>query len=159
MDDAPVRNIDAVAAWAEQVNLKVLIYQRPHLRDEGLEYELMMGTEVLRRLFDVETNVELPNVTELYLPFPERWLNIVEERSLFQRLARWCPNLKKVTIKTQSVYIIQSTPNGHAFIVTVEMPLPKESVSGILWRPMTGNFFGDGHGLTVLGSSGVKRVT
>lgn len=133
--------------WAKRVDLAVLVYQRPHMRDELLEMELGMSRRLLVDLFDNETNTELLKVEEAHFSFPERWLNIVEERSLFARLDRWCPNLKKVTLKTQSPHIIQCTPNGHCFVVQVETPLPQESISGRLWRPMTGNFFGDGLGV------------
>ena len=98
-----------------EVDLKVYIYRRPHMRDESLEYELHMGTNVLRSIFDKMEM--LPDVKEVFLSFPENWLNIIEQRVLFQRLGHYCPNLEKVTIKTQSVYIIQCTPNGSCLII------------------------------------------
>jgi hypothetical protein len=74
-----------------------------------------MGTNVLRSIFDKMEM--LPDVKEVFLSFPENWLNIIEQRVLFQRLGHYCPNLEKVTIKTQSVYIIQCTPHGSCLII------------------------------------------
>ena len=104
-----------VFGLGRKVDLKVYVYRRPHMRDESLEYELHMGTHILRSIFD---KMEMrPDVKEVFLSFPENWTNIIEQRILFQRLGHYCPNLEKVTIKTQSVYIIQCTPNGSCLIV------------------------------------------
>ena len=98
-----------------EIDLKVYVYRRPHMRDESLEYELFMGRGILTSIFD---KMEMrPDVTEAFFSFPENWTNIIEQRILFQRLGHFCPNLKKVTIKTQSVYIIQCTPSGSCLIV------------------------------------------
>lgn len=66
--------------------LEVIIYRRPNLRDDALEFEMFMGSNILRKLFDsmeVDTKVD-----HLFLSFPERWLNILEQRQLFDRLAK-----------------------------------------------------------------------
>ena len=97
------------------IELEVYVYRRPNLRDDSLEYELYMGQNVLRAIFDEMR--ECPEITELFLSFPENRLNIIEQRLLFPRLGQYCPNLKKVTIKTHSVYIIQCTPNSCCLIV------------------------------------------
>ncbi len=89
--------------------ISVYAYRRPNLRDEGLEMEMYVGMDFLRTLFD---RMEVrPDITDVKLSFPERWLNIVEQRSIFDRAAKYCPNLKSLVIKTHSVYIIQCTPN------------------------------------------------
>ena len=142
------------------VELEVLIYRRPNMRDEMLEYELHMGRNVLSGLFD-EMKM-MPEVENVFFSFPENWLNIIEQRMLFSRLEHFCPNLKKVTIKTQSVYIIQCTPSGSAKIVASqeesEGGLPGETnpdgtpnIYGRLWCPMVGNVIGKG--LNVLHSN------
>lgn len=107
--------MDKIFNTEREIDLKVYVYRRPHMRDENLEYELHMGTNVLRSIFDKMEM--LPDVKEVFLPFPENWLNIIEQRVLFQRLGHYCPNLEKVTIKTQSVYIIQCTPAGSCLII------------------------------------------
>ena len=120
--------------------LQVCIQRRPHMRDENLEYMLHMGQGVLKQIFDQERVDD--TITEVEFFYPERWLNIVEERSLFQRLVRFCPNLKKVRIVTQSVYIIQCTPASCCFIVKSEdeqqreeqeRGLTQEGETGRLW--------------------------
>ena len=107
--------MDKIFNTEREIDLKVYVYRRPHMRDENLEYELHMGTNVLRSIFDKMEM--LPDVKEVFLSFPENWLNIIEQRVLFQRLGHYCPNLEKVTIKTQSVYIIQCTPHGSCLII------------------------------------------
>jgi hypothetical protein len=120
--------------------LQVCIQRRPHMRDENLEYMLHLGQHVLRQVFDEERVDD--TITEIELFYPERWMNIVEERSLYKRLERFCPNLKKVRIVTQSVYIIQCTPSSSCFIVKSEdeqqrekneRGLTQESETGRLW--------------------------
>jgi len=121
-----------------EVDLEVYVYQRPHMRDENLEYELHMGRRVLDGIFDEMK--EMPDVEEVFFSFPENWTNIIEQRSLYPRLGKYCPNLKKVTIKTQSVYIIQCTKAACVRIVQVEDGLlSQEGDEGHLWSPMVFN--------------------
>lgn len=134
--------------------ITVHIYRRPHMRCDQLEMELYMGRNVLDQIFDKEVVDE--TITQLRLSFPERWMNIVEERSLFNRLQKYCPNLKSVFIKTQSVYIIQSTPAASCFILKgpeeqAGAKLPQESDTGRLYFPNMNNVVGPG--LTVLGGT------
>ena len=63
------------------------------MRDDNLEMERFIGTDVLRSIFDEEK--ERPDVNSLFLSFPERWMNIVEERSLYGRLERFLPEPHK----------------------------------------------------------------
>ena len=120
--------------------LKVFVQRRPHMRDDSLEYQLHIGQGVLRQVFD-EERID-PSVTKVEFFYPERWMNIVEERSLFDRLQKYCPSLKEVRIVTQSVYIIQCTPAGSVKIVcsedetnriAAEGGLTQESKEGRLW--------------------------
>lgn len=120
--------------------LLVLVQRRPHMRDDNLEFQLYMGQGVLRQVFD-EERVN-PDLTEVTFYYPERWMNIIEERSLYQRLEHFCPNLKKVAIVTQSVYIIQCTPSACVRITSSEQEqqelkrtgrLVQESAHGRLW--------------------------
>lgn len=95
--------------------LEVLIYSRPNLRDDRLEMEMFLGTGVLRSIFDkMETLTDIKNIT---LSFPERFLNILEQRQLFDRLEKYCPNLEHAQIKTHSPFIIQSTTNSCAYMM------------------------------------------
>ena len=122
--------------------LTVYVYQRPHLRDESLEYELYMGVGFLQNIFEPNPKV-YEDVVDMFLSFPERWMNIVEERSLFSRLGIYYPNLKKVTIKTQSVYIIQCCRSEYIRIIknpAYDGELPQESDEGLLYVPNVGNY-------------------
>lgn len=115
-------------------NIEVLIHRRPNLLDCNLEFLLHRGQNVLRQIFLDEIVDETVLNQDFW--FPERWLNIVQERSLYDRLQKYCPNLKSITIHTQSVYIIQCTPAGSCKIVTSKEErdfgsLPQESVSGV----------------------------
>lgn len=134
----------------EEIDLQVLVYTRPNLRSYSNEMEMYMGFSVLQSIFtDMKVN---PSVKTLYLAYPERWLNIIEQRQLFSRLSKYCPNLEEVTIKTHSVYIIQCTPNIQVGIVKLNGPLPSESdpLDAKLYIDSTqGNIFHEGK-LTVL---------
>ena len=127
--------------------ITVYVLRRPHMRDESLEFELSMGRNHLDNIFDRE-QVDT-QTTSLYFSFPERWMNIVEERSLYDRIQLLYPNLKKLTIKTQSVYIIQCTPAGSVKIVAGEeeqaylslnTQLPQEQKTGKMWFANPMNF-------------------
>lgn len=120
--------------------IKLLVQRRPHMRDDNLEMVMHMGTRVLRQIFD-EMRVD-ETVERLTMYFPERWMNIVEERSLWDRLAKYCPKLKSVEIMTQSVYLIQMTRAENVLIVSsedevartkAEGRLTQESTEGRLW--------------------------
>ena len=116
--------------------IMVYVQRRPHMRDHNLEYLCQFGTGVLRQIFDEERIDN--NVKELQLFFPERYMNIVEERSLYDRLMHFCPNLQKLTITTQSVYIMQCTPAESIRILASkdeqENGVPQEATTGRLWR-------------------------
>jgi hypothetical protein len=77
--------------------------------------ESYMGRHVLDNCFDQFKIDE--KTTSVFLSFPERWLSILEQRVLFNRLAAFYPNLKKVEIKTHSVYIVQCTHSDDCYIV------------------------------------------
>lgn len=127
-------------SYSYPFKIEVNVQRRPHLRDDNLEYQLHIGQGILRQIFDQE-RVDT-SITEAQFYYPERWMNIIEERSMFDRLQKFCPNLKNVTIVTQSVYIIQSTPAGSVRIVCSgdeqkriadEGGLTQESKEGRLW--------------------------
>lgn len=121
--------------------ITVYVYRRPNMRDEGLEMEMYMGMDFIRTCFDKMEVRE--DITSVNLSFPERWLNIVEQRSIYERAKKYCPNLKELVIKTHSVYIIQCTPNKHQsgshggsevlIIHEGDGPLMQESVDGKLY--------------------------
>lgn len=103
--------------------LEVFVFRRPNFLDEDFEYESYVGQSVLRNLF-IKQQIDNDTNTIL-LSFPERWLNIIQERVLVARLNHYYPNLKKVTIKTHSVYILQTVKSDNVRIVG-EDNLPDE---------------------------------
>lgn len=136
--------------------LQVIIYRRPFLRDDNLNTEMYMGMGVLERLFD-KMEVD-PLCKDVYLSFPERWLNIVEQRQLLDRLQKYCPNLESATIKTHSVYIIQCTPNTCCAIVDDDIrSIDDHALDQHLYTRNANNLF-DLSGMNVVGAEGVLQV-
>lgn len=127
--------------------LQVLLYSRAHLRDDNLNMEMYVGLRVLEGLFD--RMEEQPDVTDLFLSFPERFLNILEQRALYRRLERYCPNLKSVQIKTHSVYIIQCTANTCCGIVDSAVGIDEKDEGKLYVDVTPTNIFKRG-GITVL---------
>lgn len=112
----------------------VLVYQRPNLRKE--DFSAYRGKNYLEDLF----NPEIPNINkevkELYFHYPERWLNIVEQRSLLTRIGKYMPNVEELVIVTHSVYIIQCVKSDYIRIMTplgFDGILPNEEESGKLY--------------------------
>lgn len=123
-----------------QLDFKVYVYTRPHMRCPSLEYELYMGLGILNNIF--EPNPKIDSVTtHIKLSFPERWLNIVEERMLICRIGMYYPNLRNLEIKTQSVYIIQSVRPEYIGIIDTPQPTCQESEYGEMYYSMIGNYF------------------
>lgn len=114
--------------------LEVFVSRRPHMRDPNLEFMLHRGKTVLENLFDDERTDG--GTTKIQMWYPERWCNIVEERSILRRLERLYLRLEHVQIITQSVYIIQCTPAENVFIFNEPSEvMTQESDSGRLWFP------------------------
>ena len=118
--------------------LTVYVTRRPWMRDPNLEYMFTQGLGVLQTLFDVESPPELLNIKQVSFWYPERYLNIVEERSLLRRLDKSCPQLEQVEIITQSVYLLQTVSNKDIKILSSEeedrKELQQESDTGKLWN-------------------------
>lgn len=107
--------------YKDHYELELFVYRRPNLRSYSVEMEAFMGINILRNCFD-EMKVD-PTKENVFLSFPERWLNILEQRALFGRIAFYYPNMKKVTIKTHSVYFVQCADSKDCRLV--------DDVSGI----------------------------
>jgi hypothetical protein len=115
--------------------LEVFVQRRPHMRDENLEMMLHIGMGVLKQIFDDE-RVD-GSIKEVVFYYPERWMNIVEERSLYDRLEKFCPNLNYVKIITQSVYIIQCTDAQSVKILSSEDEISRKGDNGGLTQEST----------------------
>lgn len=103
--------------------LEVRVFTRPNLRDD--EMISYVGQNLLRDLFDYPDK-DLSQMTDITLIYPERWLNILEQRVLLEALKDRCPNAEKIVIVTHSVYIIQCTPNGCCFVCDTASNYPDQ---------------------------------
>lgn len=86
---------------------EVIVYRRPNMfmvNDHPLN---MVGVNYLKELFHGNRNSVKDK--EIILFFPERFLNIIEEHMLIDRMEKY--GCKKLTIYTHSVYIIQCSKN------------------------------------------------
>lgn len=112
--------------------LNVLTFTRPNLRDD--EMFAYIGQSFLSELFDSEK--DLTDTKEIQLLYPERWLNILEQRALLEAISQRCPNVEKITITTHSVYIMQCTPNGCLFVCDKASDYPETKyVPGVRYCP------------------------
>jgi len=106
---------------------------RPNLRTD--EFFVFVGQLFLIELFD--TNKDMTPYTDVSLQYPERWLNILEQRALFTAVQWKCPYLKKLHIKTHSAFIIQSAPDGTVFIVDKPDTYPEITyIPGVRYSPV-----------------------
>lgn len=96
-------------------DLKLYVYQRPDMRSPQIEFIGYIGKIALDNMFEYMITDEI--TTELFFVFPERFLNIIEERCLYSRIEKFYPNVTKVIIMTQSVYLIQCTKREDVLIV------------------------------------------
>ena len=113
--------------------LKVYTKTRPNLRDG--ELFIYVGQLFLSRLFDNQ-DYDLTDTKEVTLMYPERWLNLLEQRMLFYFVMDRCPNLTSLIIHTHSVYIIQCTPNGCLWITDDSSKYPERKYErGVRYSP------------------------
>lgn len=114
-----------MAKWEDLKNiLTVHLATRPNLRDD--ELFVYIGQKFLMDLFD-DPDKDLTTTTKVQLIYPERWLNVVEQRILYDAILDRCPNIAEIFIKTHSAYILQCTPNGCAFIIDKPSDYPDQS--------------------------------
>lgn len=107
----------------KMIDLKVIVYTRPNLRGGETEMMMYMGKTYLDNIFD-ECKIS-ERETSLHFEWPERWTNICEQRALLTRIPLVYPNVKTVTIKTHSVYIIQCTHREQIGIVDDPTKFPE----------------------------------
>ena len=96
-------------------NLTVYNHRRPHLRNETLEMVGHIGLGAIETMFDKMKPDE--NVHSLKLLFPERFLNIVEQRVLLQRIEKYLTKVEDVIIHTHSPFICQTVPKEHSLVI------------------------------------------
>jgi hypothetical protein len=114
--------------------LTVYTVTRPNLRDD--EMLLYVGQGFLRDLFD--TDKDMSEYKKVVLQYPERWLNILEQRSLIEAVQRYCPLLEKLEIRTHSAFILQSSPTGTVYIVDNPDKYPEVGYTrGVRFSPLS----------------------
>jgi hypothetical protein len=110
--------------------------------------EMYMGRTVLDNMYD--KLLVQPKVTKLFLSFPERWLNIIEQRQIYRRCQEYLPNLEELTLKTHSVFITQCTPHGSLYVMDTSDKELKETDVSVLHHNNTELGFINPNKLTVL---------
>ena len=114
----------------EEIDFTVYVTQRPNLRnDEMLAY---MGIVQLKEMFD-ECKIN-PETIRIHLEYPERWANILELRAIPDRMLAAYPNLKSMTIKTHSVYIVQCVHRQHILVDDVANKFPEKGYGDLSIR-------------------------
>ncbi len=98
--------------------IQLYVYKRPNMFKVQESYFNLVGYGELEKMFTIpnyKTDHE-----ELTLYFPERFLNIVEQRKLPARCVD--AGYKKVTIDKHSVYIIQCVKSDQIGIFDQDLP-------------------------------------
>mgnify|MGYP001572395561 CR=1 FL=1 len=124
-------------------DLLALVYIRPNFLDDALEYELDIGRPVLRRLFH-EMEIDRGTISGVLI-FPERWTNVIERRQLFQRVATYLPNLKRLTVKTHCPVLI-----GEIRPECIRMVDSNDASIDDINRPHTERLCSAGHALNLI---------
>lgn len=100
------------------VEINVVVFNRPNMFNVHDSFFNMLGYNDLKELF---TNSNFKSgANELTLYYPERFLNILEQRVLVSRLTS--QNYTTVTIVTHSVYIVQ-TVGKHQLRIVCDEPI------------------------------------
>lgn len=95
------------------VKLTVVVFNRPNMFEVQDSYFNMCGYHSLKALF---TNPNFRDAhKDLTLYYPERFLNVIEQRALLTRIR--AQEYEEVLIVTHSVYIIQTAPNHEVRVV------------------------------------------
>jgi hypothetical protein len=110
-------------AAGEEIDFELRVYTRPNLRSDDMM--VYMGKSYVDNAFDGEKVDK--DTTDIYIQYPERWTNLLEQRVLVYRLMRFYPNLKKMTITTHSVYTIQCVHHEVIRIYDDALQYPEEN--------------------------------
>lgn len=94
------------------MNLKLHVFKRPDMFKVNENLYNMVGYEELKNLFLIEGYKTTHKSITLY--YPERFLNVLQERALTKRLED--SGFENVDIVTHSVYIIQTVDNNNIWI-------------------------------------------
>ena len=112
-------------------DIQCYLYLRPNKFDESFEYLIQFGKSVLQDLYLKET-VDL-TVKSVELWFPEAWLNVVQQRCLFNRLKKYCPNVETLVICTHSEHFITMLRKECILLIQGDETLAQECVTGLTY--------------------------
>lgn len=106
------------------MEIECRIYTRPDFLDGDFEYEGYVGINHLRNCFKTKRVEQICDpvykTNTITLSFPERWLNVLEQRSLTDRVKKYYPTCDRLIIKTHSVYIIQTIHKEECFMMDAQ---------------------------------------
>lgn len=108
------------------MDIKVWAYQRPNMFAVNDNTFNMIGYGALKRLFAGEVDFKVPEGSSLQLFYPERFLNVIEERQIVSRAEK--AGYESLEITTHSVYILQTVSSENIKIVFREdCPLQQDT--------------------------------
>ena len=99
------------------MEIEVIVFRRPNMFNVNDNLFNMVGYADLKGIFTNENYKPLSKTIELY--YPERFLNIIEERDLIRRLESF--GFEKVKITTHSEHICTTVPNDCLKVVQDEL--------------------------------------
>lgn len=99
----------------EVVEVTVKVFTGPNLRGYTHDTLLYIGRHFLDNIFDRKIVDE--QTTEVFFYYPETWANIAELRALMRFTFHFYPNIKKLSVVTHSVYIIQTVQSENIRIM------------------------------------------
>jgi len=109
-------------------DVNVIVYKRPNMFLVNTNLYNMVGVGQLEKLFTIENYECEPQALELF--YPERFLNIVEQRALISRIVE-AKNYTQCNITTQSPFIIQCSSNVR--VAQVEGEIMSEDQFKLSW--------------------------
>ncbi len=102
--------------------IEVIAVTRPNMFIVNDNMYNMMGYGELEKLFTIENYKTKSKVLQLY--YPERYLNVIEQRVLIKRIIN--AGYEKVQIITHSTFIIQTSKNVKIFQPNDNLPTEKD---------------------------------
>jgi len=97
-------------------NLEIIVFRRPNMFYVNHNMFNQAGVGELEKLFTIENYECSPQALQLF--YPERFLNVVEQRALLTRIKN-AKNYTKISITTSSPFIIQT---AHKDVIKIYSP-------------------------------------
>lgn len=99
------------------MKIKVLVYRRPNMFKVMNNLYHRIGTGELENIMNIEGYTSDHNSLTLF--YPERFLNIIEQRALIYKAEK--AGINFINITTSSVYIIQTVDSSNIGIIQDEL--------------------------------------